>query len=136
MAAYLAPAAVLMVLGWWRSGGRWPAAWACWPWLQVAARRWVALHAARGTAPPESLLLTALMMVGPVVLASLLFVTDAWSRRRHDAADLDPARRRTHRFRRRTALLVLPLLAVVALSLTAGARPPGAARRRARGEPG
>lgn len=115
MATYLAPAAVLIVLG--LVAIRWPVAGGLSLLLLGggAGWRWVARQAARSTSS-ESLLPTVLVMIGPVVLAALLFMADAWSRRRADATAWDAARRRSGRHWRPLLLVLLPVLATAALA--------------------
>jgi hypothetical protein len=55
-------------------------------------------------------------MVAPVVLASLLFMADAWARRRRAGAAPGGGRDRTHRYWRHAALVGLPVLGFAALA--------------------
>src|SRR5512144_1526483 len=116
MFSYVAPAVVLLVLG--LIALRWPAPGGTLLLVAAVAHGvwWMNWQLQRQIVPSEVLLETALMMIGPIVLAALLLLFDARHRRLLRTEGITPSPRWLVRHWAEALLVALPVLGVAVLS--------------------
>jgi hypothetical protein len=109
MLGYLGPAALLLVVG--LVALRWPA-FGCVLLLVlgiVSGGRWLSVQTGRGLAPVDVLVFQVVVMVGPVILAALLFLAEARHRRLLRLEGAAPSARRVSRWWRELVFIGLPI---------------------------